>query len=65
MIASACRSRGLKGFESTAVAVLKAAGAISPVLSSSWPSGDVRYRTCRFLALLAEDKKLIRMLGGP
>jgi len=52
-IASSCRSRGLEGLESTVIAILKAAGVISPVLSSSWPSGDVRYRTCRFLALLA------------
>ena len=52
-IASACRSLGLEGLEDLSVAVLKAAGVISPVLSSSWPSGDVRYRTCKFLALLA------------
>lgn len=54
-IASACRSLGLEGLEDLSVAVLKAAGAISPVLSSSWPSGDARYRTCRFLALLAKN----------
>ena len=51
-VASACRSHGLSGLESFAVAILKAAGIISPVLSSSWPSGDVRYRTCRALWLL-------------
>ena len=63
-VASSCRSRGLKGFESTAVAILKAAGVMSPILSSSWPAGDVRYRTCRFLALLAEDEGFIRMIKG-
>jgi len=52
-IASACRSMGLEGLEDLSVAVLKAAGVISPVLSSSWPVGDARYRTCKLLALLA------------
>ncbi|HEW89822.1 MAG TPA: hypothetical protein ENG43_00580 [Candidatus Bathyarchaeota archaeon] len=51
-VASSCKVHGLSGFESQAIAVLKAAGVISPLLSSSWPSGDVRYRTCALLALL-------------
>ena len=52
-IAAACRSHGLGGLENLCVAVLKAAEVISPILSSTWPSGDARYRTCRFLGLLA------------
>ena len=52
-VALACRSHGLSGLESQVIAILKAAGAISPTLSTSWPSGDVRYRTCRALMLLA------------
>lgn len=51
-IAAACRSHGLGGLENLCVAVLKAAEVISPILSSTWPSGDARYRTCRFLGLL-------------
>lgn len=51
-VASACRSHGLAGYESQAVALLKASGVMSPLLSSSWPSGDVRYRTCALLATL-------------
>ena len=50
-VASACRSQGLEGFESQAVAILKAAGAISPLLATTWPRQDVRYRTCALLAL--------------
>ena len=50
-VASACRSQGLEGFESQAVAILKAAGAISPLLATTWPRQDVRYRTCTLLAL--------------
>jgi len=53
-VASACRSQGLEGFESQAVAILKAAGAISPLLATTWPSQDVRYRTCALLALTGE-----------
>jgi len=51
-VASACRSHGLAGLESQAIAILKAAGVLSPILSVSWPSGDVRYRTCYILSLL-------------
>lgn len=50
-VAAACRSQGLEGFESQAVAILKAAGAISPLLATTWPGQDVRYRTCALLAL--------------
>ena len=50
-VTSACRSHGLEGFESQAVAILKAAGAISPLLATTWPRQDVRYRTCALLAL--------------
>lgn len=51
-VASSCRSHGLEGFESASVAILKGAGVISPVLASTWPSGDARYRACRFLWVL-------------